>query len=54
MSVSPFLMGYRISFSLGKFPIEEYTYFLKEFYDEFGKYEIEIVDGIDFQSCKVF
>jgi len=54
ISVSPFLMGYRISFSLGKFPIKEYIYFLKEFYDEFGKYEIEIVDGIDFKVAKYF
>ena len=41
MSVSPFLMGYRVSFSLGTFPIRDYIYFLKEFYDEFQKYEIE-------------
>jgi len=54
ISVSPFLMGYRVSFSLGVFPIKEYIHFLKEFYDEFGKYEIEIVDGIDFKVAKYF
>ena len=27
---------------------------LKEFYDEFQKYEIEIVDGIDFKAAKYF
>ena len=54
MSVSPFLMGYRVSFSLGVFPIRDYIYFLKEFYDEFQKYEIEIVDGIDFEAAKYF
>ena len=54
ISVSPFLMGYRVSFSLGKFPIKEYIHFLKEFYDEFQKYEIEIVDGIDFKAAKYF
>ena len=54
MSVSPFLMGYRVSFSLGTFPIRDYIYFLKEFYDEFQKYEIEIVDGIDFKAAKYF
>ena len=54
MSVSPFLMGYRVSFSLGTFPIKDYIYFLKEFYDEFQKYEIEIVDGIDFKASKYF
>ena len=30
-------MGYRVSFSLGTFPIKEYMHFLKEFYDEFQK-----------------
>ena len=52
--ISPFLMGYRVHLSLGSFPIKEYVYFLKEFYDEFQKYEIEIVDGIDFKSSKYF
>ena len=52
--ISPFLMGYRIHLSLGSYPIKEYVYFLKEFYDEFEKYEIEIVDGIDFKAAKYF
>ena len=52
--ISPFLMGYRVHLSLGSFPIREYVYFLKEFYDEFQKYEIEIVDGVDFKSSKYF
>ena len=52
--ITPFLMGYRYHLSLGSFPIREYVYFLKEFYDEFQKYEIEIVDGIDFKSSKYF
>ena len=47
-------MGYRVSFNLGTFPIKEYMHFLKEFYDEFQKYEIEIVDGIDFKAAKYF
>ena len=54
IDVTPFLMGYRVLFSLGKFPIKEYIYFLKEFYDEFQKYEIEIVDGLDFKVKKYF
>ena len=54
ISVSPFLMGYRVSFSLGNFPIKEYIYFLSEFYEEFQKYEIEIVDGVDFKAAKYF
>ena len=52
--ISPFLMGYRVHLSLGSYPIKEYVYFLKEFYDEFQKYEIEIVDGIDFKATKYF
>ena len=54
ITVNPFLMGYRVSFSLGKFPVTEYTNFLKEFYDEFQKYEIEIIDGLNFQASKYF
>ena len=54
ISVSPFLMGYRVAFSLGKFPIKEYIYFLNEFYNEFQKFEIEIVDGINFKVNKYF
>ena len=54
ITVNPFLMGYRVSFSLGEFPIKEYTHFLKIFYDEFQKYEIEIVDGLDFKASKYF
>ena len=54
ISVSPFLMGYRVAFSLGKFPIKEYVYFLNEFYEEFQKFEIEIVDGVDFKVDKYF
>tara|TARA_S200000501_G_scaffold361739_1_gene390370 strand:- start:169 stop:726 length:558 start_codon:yes stop_codon:yes gene_type:complete len=52
--ISPFLMGYRVHLSLGSFPIKEYIYFLQEFYDEFQKYEIEIIDGIDFKAAKYF
>ena len=52
--ISPFLMGYRVHLSLGSYPVKEYVYFLKEFYDEFQKYEIEIVDGIDFKAAKYF
>ena len=54
-SVSPFFeMGYRVSFSLGTYPLKEYIYHLSNFYNEEGKYEIEIVDGIDFKAAKYF
>ena len=52
--ITPFLMGYRFHLSLGSYPIKEYIYFLKEFYDEFQKYEIQIVDGLDFKAAKYF
>ena len=52
--ISPFLMGYRVHLSLGSYPIKEYVYFLKKFYDEFQKYEIEIVDGLNFNASKYF
>jgi hypothetical protein len=54
-SISPFFeMGYRVSFSLGTYPLKEYIYHLNNFYKEEGKYEIEIVDGIDFKAAKYF
>ena len=52
--VSPFLMGYRVTFSLGVFPVKEYIYRLNNFYNEEKKYEIEIVDGLNFQAKKYF
>ena len=52
--ISPFLMGYRVHLSLGSYPIKEYIYFLNEFYEEFQKYEIEIVDGLNFTASKYF
>ena len=52
--VSPFLMGYRVTFSLGVFPVKEYIYRLNNFYNEEKKYEIKIVDGINFKASKYF
>ena len=53
-NIKPFSRGYKVMFSLGVFPIKEYIYFLNEFYEEFQKYEIEIVDGVDFKAAKYF
>ena len=47
-------MGFRVHLSLGSYPIKEYIYFLNEFYEEFQKYEIEIVDGLNFTASKYF
>ena len=52
--VSPFLMGYRVMFSLGIYPVKEYIYRLHNFYNEEKKYEIRIVDGINFKASKYF
>ena len=54
-SITPFFgMGYRVSFSLGTYPLKEYIYHLNNFYVDEQKYEIEIVDGIDFKAAKYF
>ena len=54
-SISPFLsLGHRISFSLGTYPVKEYIYHLNNFYMEEKKYEIEIVDGVDFKAARYF
>ena len=47
-------MGFRVSFSLGTYPLKEYIYRLNNFYQKENKYEIEIVDGIDFKAAKYF
>ena len=53
-SLNRFSHGYQVIFSLGVFPIKEYIYFLNEFYAEQKKYEIEIIDGINFKAKKYF
>ena len=40
--IKPFLMGYQVWFSLGEYPIKQFTYALNEFYQVHKKYEIEI------------
>ena len=50
----PFLMGYRVLFSIGTFPIKEYIYQLNNFYIEEKKFEVEIIDGVDFKASKYF
>ena len=52
--IAPFLMGYRVHLSLGVYPLKTYIYHLQAFYDEFKKYEIEIVDGLNFKAAKYF
>ena len=47
-------MGYRVLLSLGSFPIKEYIYKLNKFYIEEKRFEIEIIDGIDFKASKYF
>ncbi len=53
-AVIPFLMGYRVLFSIGTFPIKEYIYQLNNFYIEEKKFEVEIIDGVDFKASKYF
>ena len=52
--IKPFLMGYQVWFSLGEYPIKQFTYALNEFYQVHKKYEIEIVDGLNFEAKKYF
>ena len=53
-SVSPFLMGYRVHFSLGFFPVESYITSLQKLYERDNKFEVTIVDGINFKASKYF
>ena len=53
--ISPFLkLGWRVLFTIGVYPIKEYIDVLNNFYIEEKKYEIEIIDGIDFKAEKYF
>ena len=54
ISITPFLNGNRVILALGTFPIKEYIYLVHKTYEEFKKYEIEIVDGINFKASKYF
>ena len=47
-------MGYQVWFNLGEYPIKQFTYALNEFYQVHKKYEIEIVDGLNFEAKKYF
>ena len=50
ISITPFLNGNIVILALGTFPIKEYIYLVHKTYEEFKKYEIEIVDGINFKA----
>ena len=52
--ISPFLMGYRVLFSIGTFDLKKYIYKLNDFYKEEKRFEIEIIDGISFKAAKYF
>ena len=46
--------GLKVIFTLGAYPIKDYTYILYNLYKHEKKYEIEIVDGINFKAKKYF
>ena len=53
-AVTPFLMGYRVLFSIGTFDLQKYIYKLNDFYKEEKRFEIEIIDGVGFKAAKYF
>ena len=53
-NVSPFLMGYKVMFIIGTFPLKEYIYHLNNLYLKEKRFEIEIVNGVDFKANKYF
>ena len=53
--ISPFLsLGWRVLFTIGVYPIKEYINHLNNFYAEEKKFEIKIIDGINFKAEKYF
>jgi hypothetical protein len=54
VDIKPFLMGHRYILSLGSYNFIDYKKFIVEFFNEFSKYEIELIDNEKFQSSKYF
>ena len=54
IKIIPVYDGLRVVFTLGTYPIKDYTYVFYNLYKHDKKYEIEIVDGINFKANKYF
>ena len=54
LTILPANDGLKYVLSLGTYPIKEYTIISHKLYEENKKYEIEIVDGLNFKAAKYF
>ena len=54
LTILPANDGLKYVLSLGTYPIKEYTIISHKLYEEDKKYEIEIVDGLNFKATKYF
>ena len=54
IQIIPVHDGLKVIFTLGVFPIKEYIYITHNLYNHDKKYEIEIIDGINFKANKYF
>ena len=54
IQIIPVYDGLKVIFTLGVYPIKEYTYMIHTLYNHHKKYEIEIIDGINFKANKYF
>ena len=54
LTILPANDGLKYVLSLGTYPIKEYTIISHKLYEEDKKYEIEIVDGLNFKAAKYF
>ena len=54
LTTFPYKEGLKVVFYFGTFPLKEYIYTMYKFYEEENLYQIQIVDGLNFEASKYF
>ena len=54
LSTFSYKEGLKVVFYLGTFPLKEYIYTMYKYYESEGIYQIQIVDGLNFNANKYF
>ena len=54
LSTFPYKEGIKVVFYFGTFPLKEYIYTMYKYYESEGIYQIQIVDGLNFNANKYF
>ena len=54
LTIFPYKDGLKVVFYLGTFPLKEYIYTMYKYYESEGIYQIQIIDGLNFNANKYF